>query len=301
MRRLAALLCGALLLCALAYAGEQTLGDAHFPGDGTIVWSRQVEASTAGSGAPNILTAAESQKALDNTGTSAQNFHTLPTAAAGLVHTFTSVDSDGISVTAAAGDVIDFSPGGVTSATAGAIACTQSGTSVTLMAKDATTWLTVASTQPSLWTVDGTSTGLQSCAEFHWTSESVTTLSAATPAKAAGTTSADTLLGFSSPTSNQLQYDGIKSRSFLVSCSISTLKSGGGSTVGQVSIAVDGTADANHFSQRTLANANDIGNQHVISIVTMEEGQQMEIYLETDTGDDLTVKNGSTVTILSVD
>lgn len=46
-----------------------------------------VEANTAASGAPNVLTALESRTALTNEGATSQNYHTLPTAVAG--QTFT--------------------------------------------------------------------------------------------------------------------------------------------------------------------------------------------------------------------
>jgi hypothetical protein len=45
---------------------------------------RPVEASTAGSGAPNVLAAPESRKLLTNEGAGAEAYHTLPAAAAGL-------------------------------------------------------------------------------------------------------------------------------------------------------------------------------------------------------------------------
>jgi len=53
-----------------------------------------VEPNTAGSGSPNVLTAAETRTYLTNEGATAQNYHTLPTAAAGLAFHFAVQDTD---------------------------------------------------------------------------------------------------------------------------------------------------------------------------------------------------------------
>ena len=103
---------------------------------------RTVEASTAGVGAPNVLTTAESRKVLTNEGSTAKNYHTLPTAAAGLTYTFIVQDTDGMRIVAAASDTIRLA--GTISIAAGYIDSTTVGSTVTLVAINATEWVAVA-------------------------------------------------------------------------------------------------------------------------------------------------------------
>ena len=100
-----------------------------------------VEDNTDGVGSPNILTSGETGKYLTNTGSSAKNYHTLPTAAAGLIFTFLCLDSDGIRIVANSGDTIRLDLG-VTSA-AGYVESTSLGSTITLLAADATQWVAV--------------------------------------------------------------------------------------------------------------------------------------------------------------
>lgn len=98
-----------------------------------------IEASTAGSGAPNVLLGTESAKVLTNEGTTAANYHTLPTAVAGLTYTFVVQDADGLRITAASGDTIRLGPN--VTATAGYIESTTIGDVVTATAINATEWV----------------------------------------------------------------------------------------------------------------------------------------------------------------
>lgn len=102
-----------------------------------------VEANTAGSGSPNILTAAESRTVLTNEGATALNYNTLPTAVAGLTFTFIVQDADGIRVTANTGDTIRVA--GVVSASAGYAESTTIGSALTLVAINATEWVAISS------------------------------------------------------------------------------------------------------------------------------------------------------------
>ncbi len=102
-----------------------------------------VEANTAGSGAPNIITASESHSTFTNEGASALNYHTLPTAVAGLSYTFYVQDADGIRVVANTGDTIRVA--GVVSGTAGYTESTNIGDSITLTSINATEWVAVSS------------------------------------------------------------------------------------------------------------------------------------------------------------
>lgn len=103
---------------------------------------KTVENNTAGVGSPNIIAVSEKGKVFTNTGASALNYHTLPTAAAGYTFTFIVTDTDGIVVTAASGD--DISVNGILSSTAGTVTSTTLGSSITLVAIDATTWTAIS-------------------------------------------------------------------------------------------------------------------------------------------------------------
>lgn len=110
---------------------------------GSILCQKLVEANTAGSGSPNIITSTESGTVFTNEGTTAQNYHTLPTATAGLTYTFYVDDADGIRVTANAGDIIQIN--GVASTTAGYCESLTIGSSITLLAINATDWVATSS------------------------------------------------------------------------------------------------------------------------------------------------------------
>ncbi len=105
--------------------------------------TQSVTASTAGSGAPNLLAATDSNKVYTNEGSTAQNYHTLPTAVAGLMFTFIVQDADGIRVTANTGDTIRI--GNQVSASAGRIDSTTIGSAVILVAINATEWVAISS------------------------------------------------------------------------------------------------------------------------------------------------------------
>jgi len=107
--------------------------------NGATLSQVKVEANTAGSGSPNVITAAESRSVFTNEGATALNYHTLPTAAAGLVYTFYVQDTDGIRVVANTGDTIRINT--AVSAAAGYAESTTVGSSVTLAAINATEWV----------------------------------------------------------------------------------------------------------------------------------------------------------------
>lgn len=108
-----------------------------------------VEANTAGSGAPNVLVAAETRTLLTNEGVTAQNYHTLPSAAAGYVFTFVLQDADGVRVVASTGDTIRVLS--LVSPTAGYVESTAIGSTITLVAINATEWVAICAV--GTWTV----------------------------------------------------------------------------------------------------------------------------------------------------
>lgn len=120
-------------------------------GIGDVLHSVLVEANTAGSGAPNVITAAESNTLYTNEGATAANHHTLPTAAAGLVYEFIVQDADGMRIVANTDDTIRVID--KVTAAAGYIESATIGSVVRLMAINATEY--VATSIHGVWT-DGT-------------------------------------------------------------------------------------------------------------------------------------------------
>lgn len=108
-------------------------------GLGNLLHGRLVEANTAGSGAPNVLTCTESGKIITNEGATAKNYNTLPAAAAGCWFTLVVQDSDGLRATADTGDTIRL--GAAVSAAAGFCESTTIGDSATVVAINATEWV----------------------------------------------------------------------------------------------------------------------------------------------------------------
>jgi hypothetical protein len=98
-----------------------------------------VESVTAGVGAPNVLTADESGKVLNNTGATAEAYNTLPAAVAGLRFTLVVADADGARFTAPSGTIYL----GPSSGTA--VSSTTVGSSVTLVC-DGTNWYATSGT-----------------------------------------------------------------------------------------------------------------------------------------------------------
>lgn len=98
-----------------------------------------VEANTAGSGAPNELTAAETGKVLTNEGTTSKNFHQLPAAQAGLCYLFACEDGDGIRIDAANYNFIYVADS--ISSEGGYIESTLVGSTIILIAINSTDWM----------------------------------------------------------------------------------------------------------------------------------------------------------------
>lgn len=118
-----------------AAAGVAKITDGS-TGIGALLTARSVEASTAGSGAPNVLVATESFKVFTNEGSTAANYHTLNSAAAGPTNTWCVQDADGIRITAAGVDTIRVID--KVTAAGGYIESTTIGSCVTLLTLNAT-------------------------------------------------------------------------------------------------------------------------------------------------------------------
>lgn len=121
-----------------------------------------------------------------------------------------------------------------------------------------------------------------------------TTLAANTPAKAAGTTTFSSLsYGFTQTANNRVQLDaGQATRAYRVTANIAVTKAGGGATNGSFYIAKNGTVDTDSKMIRTLANTSDVGSIIVMGVVELAAGDYVELWIETDTGDNLTIEAG---------
>jgi len=116
---------------------------------GELLYSLLVDASTAGSGSPNVLAAAGSGIVTTNEGTTVRNYNTLPAAAAGLHFTFIVQDADGMRITAGTGDTIRVAASVSTSG--GYAENSTVGSVLTLVAVNATEW--IATTTVGTWTL----------------------------------------------------------------------------------------------------------------------------------------------------
>lgn len=119
-------------------------------GLGSRLMGRSVEASTAGSGAPNLLLAIESRKLITNEGATVEAYNLLPSAVSTLEFIFCCQDADGIRVVAGAGDTIRL--GGAASAAAGFVRSAVVGSVIILTCINVTEW--VAISVVGTWTVD---------------------------------------------------------------------------------------------------------------------------------------------------
>jgi hypothetical protein len=117
--------------------------------NGGLLSTLIVEANTAGSGAPNLLLAGESNSVMTNEGAGAVNYESLPTAVSGYVFEGVVQSANGQRWTASTGDTIRM--GGAVSATAGYIQSTTVGDTVRLVSANATEWF--ATSWTGSWSV----------------------------------------------------------------------------------------------------------------------------------------------------
>lgn len=126
---------------------------------------------------------------------------------------------------------------------------------------------------------------------FRFTTPAITTLSAAAPAKAAGTTVAGELGEFTHTANNRLVYDGLTTRAFAVFVSLALLKDTGGNSAVTIHVYKNGSSVGSF--PLTINNATDDMPMTWCGTTELATDDYLEIWLETDTGDDLTVRAGS--------
>lgn len=138
---------------------------------------------------------------------------------------------------------------------------------------------------------------------FYVSSPAATTLSAATPAKAAGTTTALELGDFTHA-NNKLTYNQATTRDFVVVANVLLQKASGSASVVELHLYKNGspvTGMSTYKNQAQEVVLDEDGNAFfddtpfflmIQGTVELANGDYLELYLETDTGDDVTVLNG---------
>ena len=134
---------------------------------------------------------------------------------------------------------------------------------------------------------------------LYWATAAATTLGATTPAKAAGTTAAMQNNNFTASTSNRLTYTGTTTLYFKVDCTASMQTAGSGSSLVSLWLYKNGSAITGAEIQRAVATTADIGAGAVSAIIQMAENDYVELWVETDDGDDVQIDFGvlSAVTV----
>ena len=123
-------------------------------------------------------------------------------------------------------------------------------------------------------------------------SSATTTLSAATPAKASGTTSSMGLNGFSHAT-NKLTYTGTATRVFSVIAALSAHTISGAETL-TFFIYKNGALITGAEIDRKVSN-NDIGAVTVGALVSLATNDYVEVWVESLGGDDVVLDYGQVI------
>jgi len=127
---------------------------------------------------------------------------------------------------------------------------------------------------------------------LYWSSSASTTLGAATPAKAAGTTAAMQNNNFTASTTNRLTYTGTTTLYFRVECTASMQTSGSGSSLVSLWLYKNAGAVTGAEIQRAVSTTADIGAGAVAAIVQLATNDYVELWVETDDGDDVQIDFG---------
>lgn len=126
---------------------------------------------------------------------------------------------------------------------------------------------------------------------FYFSTPAATTLGAATPAKAAGSTTA-LQLGDFTHSDNRLTYEATVTRDFEVMAAISLTKASGSASVASLLVAKNGSPVTGLRVDRSCPEDTDERLLVVVGNLSLTEDDYVELFLETDTGDDLTVESG---------
>jgi hypothetical protein len=154
----------------------------------------------------------------------------------------------------------------------------------------------VNSTGASTWVALADGPYADAHGTMYFSTPAATTLAAATPAKASGTTTSQSLAGFTMPANNRLTYTGTVTRHFHVGVNAGVTKAGGGATVGTMSIAKNGTVETGSKVTVTVQNTSDKQHMSTTWALDLATNDYIEVFLESDTGDDITIET-STVSV----
>lgn len=135
-------------------------------------------------------------------------------------------------------------------------------------------------------------------AGLYFSTPATTTLTAATPAKASGTTS---LLGASGFThaNNRLTCTETQTRDYLVLTNLGVTKESGGSTLGFYGIYKNGLPLAGGGRNRSISNTSDQGSVSVSVIATLALNDYIEVWVGSDNGDNITVEDGTLTAVVA--
>lgn len=130
---------------------------------------------------------------------------------------------------------------------------------------------------------------------YYFSAAIETPLTAATPAKALGTTTSGSLLAFTH-TGNRLTFTGLIPRTFAImaTCSISS----SGATNSKVHFYKNGSPLAGATIERKVTTGGDIGAIAVMGIASLSTNDYVEMWLETDDGNSLTIEYGCVATMV---
>ncbi|MBK9968682.1 MAG: hypothetical protein IPP07_28990 [Holophagales bacterium] len=260
--------------------------------NGALFAQRSVEAVTT----TKSPSAAESRETYTNEGDADGAAITLPTAAAGLEFSAVVQAAQLLTITAAAGDTIRI--GANVTAAAGYVRSNVVGDRISLLAINATEW--VATSFAGEWT-NGTWWAYDTHAEgaIYWATPAATSNVAATPILCAGTTAAQgSAVKVTQATTNRLTYTGAPTRNFKVEATIG-ISAAATATTSKLHIYKNGSLVTGLTVTRYIAGS-DIGAVAIHGIVSLASTDYVELWCETNDGDDLTVQNG-VLSLTSID
>ena len=155
----------------------------------------------------------------------------------------------------------------------------------------------VAGTFSKKWEVEGAGINTEKDAtatgSLYISSTAVTSISAMnTPKKIGGITTATELTRFTSPASNRLQYDGSKTRTFMVTAALSA-NGASGTYLYSFYVYKNGVqVPASRQRTKVYSSSGDIQMVAIVCTVTMAPGDYIELWAENnDSNVDLTVQN----------
>lgn len=132
---------------------------------------------------------------------------------------------------------------------------------------------------------------------FYFSTPAATTLAAATPAKASGTTTALSLAKFTMPASNRLTYTGTATRLFHVKTSVTVIKAAStGAALASLYLAKNGSVITGAQNRQMLADNTTAEYGFDVSwVVSLATNDYLELFLEEAGGDDMTVQLGQLI------